>query len=115
MQLNTLALSPIDKTLKDRLNIRVGDTIKVDTKIREGNRERIQPFIGTVIAINNSGYSTTFTIRKTFQGVGIERIILPFSKKIAALTIIQSARIRRAKLYYLRQRQGKAARLKQMF
>ncbi len=115
MQLNTLTLSPIDKTLKDRLKTKVGDTIKIDIRIREGARERIQPFVGIVTSINNSGYSTTFTVRKTFQGIGVERVILPFSKKIAALTILQSARIRRAKLYYLRQRQGKAARLKQMF
>ena len=65
--------------------------------------------------MHKAGYNTTVTVRKTFQGVGIERVILPFSPKIQNLKIIQSSRIRRAKLYYLRERRGKAARLKQLF
>lgn len=115
MLLNKISLSPIDEKLNERLNVQIGDTIKIDTKIREGERERIQQFEGTVIAKHNAGYNTTITVRKTFQGVGIERVILPFSPRIADLKIIQSARVRRAKLYYLRERQGKAARLKQIF
>ena len=115
MLLNKISLSPIDEKLNERLNVQIGDTIKIDTKIREGERERIQQFEGTVIAKHNAGYNTNMTVRKTFQGVGIERVILPFSPRIAGLKIIQSARVRRAKLYYLRERQGKAARLKQIF
>lgn len=115
MLLNKISLSPIDEKLNERLNVQIGDTIKIDTKIREGERERIQQFEGTVIAKHNAGYNTTMTVRKIFQGVGIERVILPFSPRIADLKIIQSARVRRAKLYYLRERQGKAARLKQIF
>ena len=115
MQLNTISLSPISASLKERLNIAIGDTVKIDTKIREGERERIQQFEGIVIAMHKAGYNTSLTVRKTFQGVGIERVILPFSPRIAGLKVIQSARVRRAKLYYLRERQGKAARLKQIF
>ena len=112
MQLNTISLSPLSESLKERLKTQIGDTIQIDTKIREGDRERIQQFEGIVIAIHKAGYNTTFTARKTFQGVGIERVILPFSPRVAGLRIIQSAQVRRAKLYYLRERQGKAARLK---
>ena len=115
MQLNTISLSPLSESLKERLKTQIGDMIQIDTKIREGDRERIQQFEGIVIAIHKAGYNTTFTVRKTFQGVGIERVILPFSPRVAGLRIIQSAQVRRAKLYYLRERQGKAARLKQIF
>ena len=115
MLLNKISLSPIDEKLNERLNVQIGDTIKIDTKIREGERERIQQFEGTVIAKHNAGYNTTMTVRKTFQGVGIERVILPFSPRIAGLKIIQSARVRLAKLYYILERQGKAALLKQIF
>jgi large subunit ribosomal protein L19 len=95
--------------------IHVGDTIKVGVRIREGEKERIQPYEGTVIAMRNGGINETITVRKIFQGVGVERVFLVHSPRIATITIIRRGKARRAKLYYLRDRVGKSARLKQRF
>ncbi len=95
--------------------IQIGDSIKVGVKIIEGNKERIQFYEGTIIAIKNSSINTTITVRKVLQGIGVERIFLIHSPKIASITILKSAKVRRAKLYYLRNRRGKASRLKQRF
>jgi large subunit ribosomal protein L19 len=95
--------------------INVGDTIKVGVRIREGEKERIQPYEGTVIAMRNGGINETITVRKIFQGVGVERVFLIHSPRIATITIIRRGKARRAKLYYLRDRVGKSARLKQRF
>jgi large subunit ribosomal protein L19 len=95
--------------------IHVGDTIKVGVKIKEGEKERIQPYEGTVIAMRNGGISETITVRKIFQGVGVERVFLLHSPLVASITIIRRGKARRAKLYYLRDRVGKSARLKQRF
>jgi large subunit ribosomal protein L19 len=95
--------------------IHVGDTIKVGVRIREGEKERIQPYEGTVIAMRNGGINETITVRKIFQGVGVERVFLIHSPRIATITIIRRGKARRAKLYYLRDRVGKSARLKQRF
>lgn len=100
---------------KDFPKIQVGDSIRVGVKIIEGNKERVQFYEGTVIAIKNSSINKTITVRKVLQGIGVERIFLIHSPKIASLTVLKSSKIRRAKLYYLRNRKGKASRLKQRF
>ena len=96
-------------------NIEVGDNIKVGVKIIEGNKERVQFYEGTVIAIKKTSINKTITVRKVLQGIGVERIFLIHSPKIASLTVLKSSRVRRSKLYYLRNRKGKASRLKQRF
>lgn len=95
--------------------IYVGDTIKVGVRIREGGKERVQPYEGTVIAMRNGGINETITVRRVFQGVGVERVFLLHSPRIAKITIIRRGKVRRAKLYYLRDRVGKATRIKQRF
>ncbi|MEB3160274.1 MAG: 50S ribosomal protein L19 [Synechocystis sp.] len=102
--------------LKDDLpTIHVGDTIKVGVKIVEGGKERIQPYEGTVIAKRNGGLNETITVRKIFQGIGVERVFLLHSPRIASIKVLRRGKVRRAKLYYLRDRVGKATRIKQRF
>ena len=91
----------------------VGDTFKVDVNIREGDRERIQQFEGTVIARKGSGVSETFTVRRVSYGVGVERVFPIHSPNIKAVQVVRYGRVRRAKLYYLRNRVGKAAKVKE--
>ncbi|MEB3282530.1 MAG: 50S ribosomal protein L19 [Lyngbya sp.] len=100
---------------KELPQIYVGDTVKVGVRIREGGKERIQPYEGTVIAMRNGGINETITVRRIFQGVGVERVFLLHSPRIASITIVRRGRVRRAKLYYLRDRVGKATRVKQRF
>ena len=100
---------------KELPQIYVGDTVKVGVRIREGGKERIQPYEGTVIAMRNGGINETITVRKIFQGVGVERVFLLHSPRIASITVVRRGRVRRAKLYYLRDRVGKATRVKQRF
>jgi large subunit ribosomal protein L19 len=88
-----------------------GDTVKVHVRIKEGEKERIQIFEGVVIACSNGGANRSFTVRKISHGVGVERIFSETSPKVAKLEISQSGRVRRAKLYYLRGLEGKAARI----
>jgi large subunit ribosomal protein L19 len=95
--------------------IYVGDTIRVGVRIKEGGKERIQPYEGTVIAMRNGGINKTITVRRIFQGVGVERVFLLHSPRVADITIIRRGKVRRAKLYYLRDRVGKATRIKQRF
>ena len=95
--------------------IRIGDNLKVGVKIIEGNKERVQFYEGTVIAKKNSSINTTITVRKTLQGIGIERIFLIHSPKVDSITVLRSSKVRRSKLYYLRNLKGKASRLKQTF
>lgn len=95
--------------------IHIGDTIRVGVKIREGGKERIQPYEGTVIAKRNGGINQTITVRRVFQGVGVERVFLIHSPRIASIKIVRRGKVRRAKLYYLRDRVGKATRIKQRF
>jgi large subunit ribosomal protein L19 len=95
--------------------IYVGDTIKVGVVIQEGGKERVQPYEGTVIAMRNGGINETITVRRVFQGIGVERVFLLHSPRVASITIIRRGKARRAKLYYLRDRVGKATRLKQRF
>lgn len=110
-------ISKIEKEfLKQNLPVlKIGDSVKLGVKIKEGNKERVQFYEGTLIAKKNRSINTTITVRKTVQGIGIERIFLIHSPKIASIDVLRSARIRRAKLYYLRNLKGKASRLKQTF
>ena len=91
----------------------VGDTIKVHIKIKEGNRERIQIFEGYLIARDGGGLTETITVRRVSYGIGVERILPLHSPKIAKIEKVRSGKVRRAKLYYLRDRVGKAARIKE--
>jgi large subunit ribosomal protein L19 len=95
--------------------IHVGDTVKVGVRIQEGNKERIQPYEGIVIAMRNGGINETITVRKVFQGIGVERVFLLHSPRVESITIMRRGKVRRAKLYYLRDRVGKATRVKQRF
>ena len=90
-----------------------GDTIRVQVKIREGDKERLQAFEGVLIARNNTGLSETITVRKISFGIGVERIFPLHSPVIGSIQIVRRARVRRAKLYYLRKLRGKAARLRE--
>ena len=96
-------------------NFKTGDQVKVGVKVIEGNRSRIQQFEGTVIAISSgAGLSKTFTVRKISNGVGVERIFPFHSPIIDKIVILKRGKVRRAKLYYLRDRKGKAARIKEL-
>ena len=93
--------------------IKVGNTIKIWVKIREGERERLQAFEGTVIARKGSGVSETFTVRRVSYGVGVERVFPVHSPNVDKIELIRAGKVRRSKLYYLRDRVGKAAKVKQ--
>ncbi len=98
----------------DAPNLEIGSTVKVHVRIKEGEKERIQVFEGTVIAKNNSGISETFTVRRVSYGVGVERVFPLHSPIIAKIELVRRGRVRRAKLYYLRDRVGKAAKFKEL-
>ena len=93
--------------------IEIGDTVTVQVKIREGEKERLQAFEGTVIARKGSGISVTFTVRRLSYGVGVERVFPIHSPNVASVSIVRKGRVRRAKLYYLRGRVGKASKVKE--
>ena len=93
--------------------IRIGDTIRVHNKIKEGNRERIQMFEGTVIAKHGGGISETFTVRRVSYGVGVEKTFPIHSPNVEKVDILRVGKVRRAKLYYLRDRVGKASKVKE--
>ena len=95
--------------------IKIGDNIKIGVKIIEGNKERVQYYEGTIIAKKNSSINTTITVRKVLQGIGVERIFLIHSPKVDSIQVLRSSKVRRSKLYYLRNLKGKASRLKQAF
>ncbi len=95
--------------------IYVGDTVRVGVKIKEGEKFRVQPYEGVVIAMRNGGINETITVRKVFQGVGVERVFLVHSPRIDTIKVMRRGKVRRAKLYYLRDRVGKATRIKQRF
>lgn len=92
---------------------RVGDTVKVHVKIREGDKERIQVFEGVVIRRRRGGVGASFTVRKVSYGIGVERIFPIHSPQIDKIEVVRKGRVRRARLYYLRERLGKAARIKE--
>ena len=93
--------------------VRIGDTIRVHNRIKEGNRERIQMFEGTVIAKHGGGISETFTVRRVSYGCGIEKTFPIHSPNVAKVDVIRVGKVRRAKLYYLRDRVGKASKVKE--
>lgn len=99
--------------VKRELNFEIGDTVKVHYKIVEGNRERIQVYEGVVIAINNKNASKTFTVRRISFDVGIERVFPLYSPRIDKIEVVRKAKVKKSKLYYLRERKGKSAKLKE--
>jgi large subunit ribosomal protein L19 len=100
---------------KEFPEIYVGDTVKVGVKITEGNKERVQPYEGVVIAKRHGGINQTITVRRIFQGIGVERVFMLHSPQVASLKVERRGKVRRAKLFYLRDRVGKATRVKQRF
>ena len=118
LKLNTQkTISDIENTFlkKDLPILQIGDNVKIGVKIIEGNKERVQFYEGTIIAKKNTSINTTITVRKTLQGIGVERIFLVHSPKIDSINVLRSSKVRRSKLYYLRNLKGKASRLKQTF
>ena len=99
---------------KDIPEIKSGDTVRLQVKVVEGNRERLQPFEGVVMRLRGGGVSRNFTVRRTTHGVGVERTFLINSPRIERIEVIRHARVRRKQLYYLRGLTGKAARLKEL-
>lgn len=107
--LKTIAQDSMKKELPE---FKVGDTVRVDVNVREGDRERIQAFEGTVIARKGSGVSETFTVRRVSYGVGVERVFPIHSPNVKAVKVVRRGDVRRAKLYFLRDKVGKAAKVK---
>lgn len=97
----------------DLPEFRVGDTVRVQVKVVEGSRERLQAFEGVVIARRNGGVRETFTVRRSSYGVGVERTFPLHSPRVDSITVVRRGKVRRAKLYYLRNRSGKAAKVKE--
>ena len=110
-----LMQSFIEKNMpeKEAPSVTVGDTVRVHLKVKEGNRERIQVFEGTVIAKKHGGINETFTVRRISYGVGVEKVFPLYSPVIEKVETIRRGKVRRAKLYYLRDRVGKAAKVKE--
>ncbi len=111
--MDALKLIAQDSMKQEVPQVEIGDTVKVDVNIREGARERIQVFEGTVIAIKGSGISKTFTVRRLSYGVGVERVFPLHSPNVKGIKLVRKGHVRRAKLYYLRDRVGKAAKLRE--
>lgn len=111
--MDALKLIAQDSLKAEKPAFEIGDTIRIDVKIREGERERIQAFEGTVIAKHGSGISETFTVRRVSYGVGVERVFPIHSPNVAGIKIVRRGKVRRAKLYYLRDRVGKASKVKE--
>ena len=111
--INPLEIIAASSIREDKPQFSIGDTIRVFVKIREGERERTQAFEGTVIARRGAGVSETFTVRRVSYGVGVERVFPYHSPNIDKVEIIRHGRVRRSKLYYLRDRVGKAAKVKE--
>ena len=114
---NTALLNKVESEYlkEDVPNVRVGDTVRLGVEIREGKKTRIQAYEGVVISQKNSGINKTITVRRVMQGIGVERCFLLHSPKIKTIEIKRSSKVRRSKLYYLRELSGKATRLKQRF
>ena len=109
----------IDAITKEQLRsdipeLRIGDTLKVFIKVKEGNRERVQLFEGTLIAKKHGGISETITVRRIASGVGVEKVFPINSPNIDKIEVVRHGKVRRAKLYYLRGRSGKAAKVKEL-
>ncbi|HEY3285738.1 MAG TPA: 50S ribosomal protein L19 [Gemmatimonadaceae bacterium] len=110
-------MHPFIETQKEWLKnvppFRAGDTVRVNVKVKEGDKERLQAFEGVVIARKGSGVSATFTVRKISNGVGVERIFPLHSPMLESVSVVRRGRVRRAKLFYLRELTGKATRIKE--
>ena len=110
--IRTFEEAQLKKTIPE---LYVGDTVRVGVRISEGNKERVQPYEGVVIAKRHGGINRTITVRRIFQGIGVERIFLVHSPQVASIKVERRGKVRRAKLFYLRERVGKATRVKQRF
>lgn len=108
--INELEKQYLDKELPE---LNPGDTVKVFVRIIEGNKERTQAFEGTIIKKRGSGVNKTITVRKIFQGVGVERVFVVYSPRVEKITVLKRGDVRRSKLYYLRNLSGKATRIKE--
>lgn len=111
--MDALKLINSDQIKKEIPVLNIGDTVKVHVKIKEGERERIQLFEGTIIAKKHGGINETFTVRRLSYGVGVERVFPVHSPLVEKVDIVRKGKVRRAKLYYLRDRVGKAAKVKE--
>ena len=109
--MDALKIIAADSVKEELPKFGIGDTVRVDVNIREGDRERIQQFEGTVIARKGSGVAETFTVRRVSYGVGIERVFPVHSPNVKAVKVVRYGKVRRSKLYYLRDRVGKAAKV----
>ena len=113
--MNDIIAAFTNEQLKKEIpSVNVGDTVRVHNKIKEGSRERIQLFEGTVIAKHGAGISATFTVRRISYGCGVEKTFPIHSPKVADIQVVRKGKVRRAKLYYLRARTGKAAKVKEI-
>lgn len=112
--LQTIEQEIVAQRKRDKVDVRVGDTVRVHVRITEGDKSRVQVFEGTIIRIRHGGPSATFTVRKVSSGVGVERIFPALSPNVERIEVVSRHKVRRAKLYYLRSRRGKSARLKEM-
>lgn len=114
---NTALLNKVESEYikEDLPNVRVGDTVRLGVEIREGKKTRTQAYEGVIISQKNSGINKTITVRRVMQGIGVERCFLLHSPKIKTIEIKRSSKVRRSKLYYLRELSGKATRLKKRF
>ncbi len=110
--IRTFEEAQLKKTIPE---LYVGDTVRVGVRISEGNKERVQPYEGVVIAKRHGGINQTITVRRIFQGIGVERVFLVHSPQVASIKVERRGKVRRAKLFYLRERVGKATRVKQRF
>lgn len=111
--MDALKLIAQDSMKENLPDVKVGNTVRVWVKIREGERERMQAFEGTVIAIKGEGISKTFTVRRVSYGVGVERVFPFHSPNVGSIEVVRVGKVRRNKLYYLRNRVGKAAKVKE--
>ncbi|MBQ9413710.1 MAG: 50S ribosomal protein L19 [Clostridia bacterium] len=111
--MDALKLIAADSLKESVPTFAIGDTVRVQVKIREGERERLQAFEGTVIAKRGSGVAETFTVRRISYGVGVERVFPLHSPNVDSVTVVRRGKVRRSKLYYLRNRVGKAAKVKE--
>ncbi|MBR5113210.1 MAG: 50S ribosomal protein L19 [Clostridia bacterium] len=111
--MDALKLISQDSLKEEVPAVEIGDTVKVAVRIREGEKSRIQNFEGTVIARKGSGVSETFTVRRVSYGVGVERVFPIHSPNVESVQVVRHGRVRRSKLYYLRDRVGKAAKVKE--
>lgn len=108
------AIKVVEEKHKKKIpDFNVGDTVRVNTRVKEGDKERLQAFEGAVIARRGSGTRETFTVRKISYSIGVERVFPIHSPLIDSISVVKKGRVRRAKLYYLRERKGKAAKIKE--